>query len=225
MKKGMMNLVKALLPFYFFTFSPLSASAQSDWVGQWSVIPHVGINSSNMSGQEVYFLSLYENGSQSVGVVNNAVVEPSRKIGFVAGAEVEYRYMQPLSTAVGVWYSREGFRYKDVGDDAHTNVDLLNFSAVENFYVADGLAIKAGLQLGCLLGVKYYYDSYTEDAGNSYKKLNLSIPVGLSYEYRNVVLDARYNIGLTNLCDINLVTEKWRTNSFWLTLGYRFTLN
>ena len=191
--------------------APLAALAQSQETGRWSVTPRVGINSSNMSGQDVY-------------VDFNGLVKPKRKIGFVAGAEVEYRYMQPLSTALGVWYSREGFRYKDIGDDAHTHLDLLNFSAVENFYVADGLAIKAGLQLGYLLNVKSVVDGHSEDIGNSFKKLNVSIPIGLSYEYRNVVLDARYNIGLTNLCDVELLDEKWRANSLWLTAGYRFCL-
>ena len=191
--------------------APLAALAQSQETGRWSVTPRVGINSSNMSGQDVY-------------VDFNGLVKPKRQIGFVAGALVEYRYMKPLSTAVGVWYSREGFRYKDIGDDAHTNLDLLNFSAVENFYIADGLAIKAGLQLGYLLNVKSVVDGRSEDIGNSFKKLNVSIPIGLSYEYRNVVLDARYNIGLTNLCDVELLDEKWRANSLWLTAGYRFCL-
>ena len=189
--------------------APLAALAQSQETGRWSVTPRVGINSSNMSGQDVY-------------VDFNRLVKPKRKIGFVAGAEVEYRYMQPLSTALGVWYSREGFRYTESDGDAHTNLDFLNFSAVENFYVADGLAIKAGLQLGYLLNVKSVVDGHSEDIGNSFKKLNLSIPVGLSYEYRSVVLDLRYNIGLTNLCDIELLDETWRTNSLWLTAGYRF---
>ena len=189
--------------------APLAALAQSQETGRWSVTPRVGINSSNMSGQDVY-------------VDFNRLVKPKRKIGFVAGAEVEYRYMQPLSTALGVWYSGEGFRYTEIDGDAHTNLDFLNFSAVENLYVADGLAIKAGLQFGYLLNVKSVVDGHSEDIGNSFKKLNLSIPVGLSYEYRSVVLDLRYNIGLTNLCDVELLDETWRTNSLWLTAGYRF---
>lgn len=191
--------------------APLAALAQSQETGRWSVTPRVGINSSTMSGQDVY-------------VDFNGLVKPKRKIGFVAGAEVEYRYMKPLSTAVGVWYSREGFRYTEIDGDAHTNLDFLNFSAVENFYIADGLAIKVGLQLGYLLNVKSVVDGHSEDIGNSFKKLNVSIPIGLSYEYRNVVLDARYNIGLTNLCDVELLDEKWRANSLWLTAGYRFCL-
>ena len=189
--------------------APLAALAQSQETGRWSVTPRVGINSSTMSGQDVY-------------VDFNRLVKPKRQIGFVAGAEVEYRYMKPLSTAVGVWYSGEGFRYTEIDGDAHTNLDFLNFSALENFYIADGLAIKAGLQLGYLLNVKSVVDGRSEDIGNSFKKLNVSIPIGLSYEYRNVVLDARYNIGLTNLCDIELLDETWRTNSLWLTAGYRF---
>lgn len=38
-------------------------------------------------------------------------------------------------------------------------------------------------------------NDYKEDI--DMKKIDFSIPVGLSYEYMNVVVDARYNIGLS----------------------------
>jgi hypothetical protein len=203
--------MRKMMMFVLLMMVVSGAQAQTESVGKWSVTPFVGINSSNMSGQDLY-------------VDFNRLVKPRRQIGFVVGAEVEYRYMQPLSTALGVWYSGEGFRYTEIEGDTHTNLDFLNFSAVENFYVADGLAIKAGLQLGYMFNVKSVVDGHSEDIDNSFKKLNVSIPIGLSYEYRNVVFDLRYNIGLANLCDLSLLDEKWRTNSLWLTAGYRFCL-
>ena len=50
--------------------------------------------------------------------------------------------------------------------------------------------------------------------------VNFSIPVGISYEYANVCLDARYNIGVSH------VWKDGDTNSqvFQLTLGYKFKL-
>ncbi len=35
----------------------------------------------------------------------------------------------------------------------------------------------------------------------AFKSLDLSVPVGISYEYMNVCLDARYNIGVTKVAD------------------------
>jgi hypothetical protein len=50
-------------------------------------------------------------------------------------------------------------------------------------------------------------------------KFMLSVPVGLSYEYNRVVLDARYNIGIT---DLFKGEGKMRNNVIQLTLGYKF---
>ena len=49
------------------------------------------------------------------------------------------------------------------------------------------------------------------------KGFALSIPVGLSYEFSNVVLDARYNLGLTKA----IKDADSKHSYFTITLGYR----
>ncbi len=46
--------------------------------------------------------------------------------------------------------------------------------------------------------------------------------VGLSYEYQNVVLDARYNWGLTKIYDVDKLDSK--NSVFQITLGYKFEI-
>ena len=58
-----------------------------------------------------------------------------------------------------------------------------------------------------------------DNVKSAYKKVALSIPIGISYEYMNVVLDARYNVGLTKA---NEFGSKDRT--FLFTVGYKFDL-
>ena len=62
-------------------------------------------------------------------------------------------------------------------------------------------------------GVKYW-----DNPDFKAKKVNLSLPLGLSYEYKNLSLDLRYNLGLTNVWDYVNSTEKNRT--IMITLGY-----
>ena len=50
-------------------------------------------------------------------------------------------------------------------------------------------------------------------------KFDLSIPVGLSYEYNRVTLDARYNIGLTKL--YSGIDDSSRNSVITVTLGYK----
>ncbi|MBW4871174.1 PorT family protein [Prevotella buccae] len=58
-----------------------------------------------------------------------------------------------------------------------------------------------------------------DNVKSAYKKVALSIPIGISYEYMNVVLEARYNVGLTKA---NEFGSKDRT--FLFTVGYKFDL-
>lgn len=58
---------------------------------------------------------------------------------------------------------------------------------------------------------------YTDTDGM--KKLDLSIPIGLSYEFSNIVLDARYNLGLTKIVE----HVKAKNSVFMLTLGYKIS--
>jgi hypothetical protein len=60
-----------------------------------------------------------------------------------------------------------------------------------------------------------------KDIGYEPKAFNLSIPVGLSYEYQSFVLDARYNIGVTKLVKD---ADQGRNSTFSITIGYKFAL-
>ena len=55
------------------------------------------------------------------------------------------------------------------------------------------------------------------------KTVDFGIPVGLSYEYKNVVLDARYYFGLTKI-DKTENHEDCHNRYLSFTLGYRFHL-
>jgi hypothetical protein len=109
------------------------------------------------------------------------------------------------------------------------------------YYVIPGLAIKAGIQPGFLVRAKNKYDYenggiaiHTDaDIKDACNKVDLSIPVGISYEYKSFVLDARYNIGLTKVYkDIDadaaelfgISNKTCRNSVFQITLGYKFAL-
>ena len=52
-------------------------------------------------------------------------------------------------------------------------------------------------------------------------KFDLSIPVGVSYEYKNIVLDARYNWGLVKVVNVG---DAFYNRCFMLSLGYKLEL-
>ena len=141
------------------------------------------------------------------------------RIGFVAGLEGEYYAADWFGLAVGLNYAQQGFKFEGEDYKETTKLDYLNVPIVGNFYVAKGLALKTGFQFGFLMNAKL--DS--QDIKDLCNKVNFAIPIGVSYEIENVVLDLRYNLGLnkTNKADNG---NKARTDLIQITLGYKFNL-
>lgn len=134
------------------------------------------------------------------------------KVGIVAGANLEYPVTAALSFSGGLLYSMQGTKIKDA-DDA-TKMDYLNIPILAQYKIADGFKIKAGVQPGFLMSAKIG----SEDIKDQCEKFDFSIPMGISYEFSDFVIDARYNLGLTKT---NKEGDKSIKNSvFMLTLGY-----
>ena len=65
--------------------------------------------------------------------------------------------------------------------------------------------------------------SYSTDMSDVCKSVDFGFPLGLSYEYKNIVLDARYFFGLTKI-DKTDNPDSARNQYLSITLGYKFNL-
>ena len=88
-----------------------------------------------------------------------------------------------------------------------------------NFYVAKGFALKIGLQPGILVNAK----AESVDNKDAFESFNLSMPIGLSYEFKNgITLDLRGTPGLTAINKNSSSDYKLRSDCSTLTIGYKF---
>ena len=197
MKKLMMIAVMVIVA--------MTASAQNTLRdnGTFTLQPKVGIGIGRLSGEWTTLSG----------------IDDKLRIGFVVGVEGEYYANTWLGIAAGVNYAQQGWKFEGLGVDETTKLDYLNIPLTADFYVAKGLALKTGVQFGFLMNAKID-DADIKDAC---EKFNLSIPIGVSYEISNFVLDLRYNIGLnkTNKADNG---NKARSDLFQITVGYKFAL-
>lgn len=206
--------------------------------GSFSLIPRLGVNFANMTNDEVV-----------VDLMQQEHTLKSRiKPGLMVGFDAEYQATNDLFMSLGLQYSRQGSRFPDFErkdgefvegySDWHTDLDYLNVPLLFGYRIAKGFSVKAGLQLGLLLGGKEkmsytditILDGGTRKQGNAvpretdvkdvYKSVDLSIPFALSYEFENVILDARYNFGLSRIHQLDVV--KSRNSVIQLSVGYRF---
>ena len=197
----------------------LTANAQNE-VGQLTLQPKVGVNLANITSLKA--------GNESSNM----------KADFAVGLEAEYGFAENISIAAGLLYSMQGCdfgEYKVEGfgqtagwDKNQVNLGYLNIPIVVNYYLAKGFAIKAGVQPGFLLSAKQKVDgigntpSENTDIKDGYKSFDLSIPLGLSYEYEKAVFDLRYNLGVTKLNKEG--DESCKNSVIQFTVGYKFDL-
>lgn len=145
------------------------------------------------------------------------------RIGLAAGVEAEYQATDIFSVSAGLIYSMQGNKAKEEGVTLTTKLDYINIPILANVYVTKGLAVKLGVQPAFNVSDKQKLSGgkasvEAEDVGA--ESFDFSIPVGLSYEYNNVVFDARYNFGVTNIAD----GGDSKNSVFQFTLGYKFAL-
>lgn len=196
----------------------LTAFAQSK-EGTFNILPKAGINITTLSNKD------------------NAEV----KVGITAGAEVEYLMTRQLSLSAGALFSMQGaksttvFREVDNTTKEIREVDIkntmefdyINVPILANYYIIEGLAVKLGIQPGFNIIAKRKRTDGVEkesknlsDLGVDVRKVDFSIPIGISYELNDFVVDARFNLGLTEVAD--LVKSKNRV--FQITFGYQIDL-
>lgn len=179
-----------------------AATFAQNEVGQLTIQPKVGVNIANITD------------------VNDA--DP--RIGLAAGAEFEYGITDNIGLSAGVLYSMQGAKASEESVDYTLKLDYLNVPILANFYVAKGLALKLGVQPGFKLSSKVKGEASGVTAEleveDGVKSVDLSIPVGLSYQYQNIVFDARYNWGVTKIVD----DADSKHSVFQITVGYKFSL-
>ena len=145
------------------------------------------------------------------------------RIGLVAGAELEYQLSDIFSISGGALYSQQGCEWSEDGSTRTNKLDYINIPILANVYVVKNLAVKVGLQPAFNVNSKQKAskgDASAQEALDGTKTFDCSIPVGLSYEYKNFVIDGRYNFGLTK---INKHADS-KNSVFQITLGYKFDI-
>ena len=189
--------MKKLMILAVMMVATLTASAQQK-VGTWSITPTGTFNLATIVGDNTDDMSM--------------------KVGLGAGADAMYQLSSLVGLSGGLYYSMQGANGKG---DVKYNVDELLIPLMANFYVYPNLALKVGLQPGFIVDAKVKSDKVEVDSSDSFQSVEISLPLGISYEYSNFVFGARYNLGLSK---INKGNGSQRNSVLMFSLGYKIPL-
>lgn len=217
----------------------ITASAQYE-PGTFSVQPRLGFTVSTITN------------INSVQLEPGVTLDTQPIGGLFIGADMDYQLSELVSLSAGLNWAMSGCGWEDYDkkengltyelQNPRIQTAYLNIPVTANFYVWKGLALRTGIQMGFLTtanlmetvvvsgnengrNVKMTTDA-DESVKNQFDKFEISIPVGVSYEFNNhLVLDARYNIGISKVNKDTAPGEKdSRNGSFTITIGYKIKL-
>lgn len=179
--------------------------------GTTTIYPRVGFNLSKFSGDKIY------TGINTFDGVAGTI--PARyKVGFTVGAEAQHQFSNALAGSIGLLYSQQGTAFKKTSDIE------FDFKMKENNLIVPVMLVattKYNIDLKLGLQPEFRVSKAFDKVLN---KVSLSIPVGISYEYRNVALDLRYNIGVSHVYKEQSSYDASRGQTVMLTLGYGIDL-
>lgn len=235
--------------FAAISLSTMTAAAQNK-VGEFSLKPMIGINVSDLSSDEEVNYKTKVGFTEGLEAEYGVTPWLGVSLGAIysqQGAKYEASLGQ-----LGVNEEGRKVAVI-IGLKGKLKADYINMPLLANFYVWKGLSVKTGLQVGFLVNDKMSVNGavagFTEipadqliqedlsissatstslstfsfEESDICKSVVFGIPVGLSYEYKNITLDARYYFGLTRMDDAEDDAPA-RNRCISITVGYKFRL-
>ena len=172
----------------------------------------------------------------------------SAGVGYMQFGASDYSEKQTLGSITNYELQKSYLLYVIEKNSMKYTLDYLTVPIMIGFHPYRGLSLRAGVQIGACVRTYakgYMYvatmanpkeeDSnpsimtglsgleYDGDFDSGINKLDIGIPVSMSYEFGNVVLDARYVFGLLNVNKEDMGGHM-RNSAFSVTVGYKFTV-
>ena len=235
--------------FTAISLSTMTAAAQNK-VGEFSLKPMIGINVSDLSSDEEVNYKTKVGFTEGLEAEYGVTPWLGVSLGAIysqQGAKYEASLGQ-----LGVNEEGRKVAVI-IGLKGKLKADYINMPLLANFYVWKGLSVKTGLQVGFLVNDKMSgngavagfteipadqliqedlsissatstsLSTFSFEESDICKSVVFGIPVGLSYEYKGITLDARYYFGLTRMDDVEDDAPA-RNRCLSITLGYKFKL-
>lgn len=154
----------------------------------------------------------------NVSKLNTDDVESSSITAFHGGAFSLFKF-----TVIGIQpellFSQQGTTIDDVNlGTGDLKMSYMTVPVMFKFYFPGGFNIQAGPQFGFLNSAEFNGRDYE----GSFKSSDVTANVGLAWDAPfGLVLDARYNIGLSDVSEDDSQFGKVKGNTFQFSLGYK----
>lgn len=140
------------------------------------------------------------------------------RTSFHLGVTAEIEMSDTFSIQPELLYSGQGYT---ADGDVTGKVDYINLPVMAKFYVADGISLEAGPQIGFLASAKADVDGESTDIKDSLKSTDFALNLGAGYKLDSGLnFGLRYSMGLTDVPDGD--SDGFKHSVLQLSVGYNF---
>jgi hypothetical protein len=131
----------------------------------------------------------------------SSTVDTKAKSDFSGGFLASIPLFSSCTLQPEVMYSGQGTSVNAVGETAKLNFDYINVPVLFKYQHTSGVFVETGPQIGFLISAKEKADGQSMDVKSSFQSTDFSWAFGLGYKipHMGLGIDARYNLGLTNI--------------------------
>lgn len=143
------------------------------------------------------------------------------RVRFHAGGLAHIHISPHFALQPELMFSAQGRQETINGVKFKTNLSYINMPVLAQYMTGSGFRLQTGPQIGVLVDAETGIDGSEVNVDGNYDRFDLSWAVGASYLTKTGLgFDARYNVGLNNINDVNNVRMK---NRVWqIGLFYQF---
>jgi len=134
---------------------------------------------------------------------------------FNFGVVSEIPVSEKFSFQPELMYSGQGYSF----NDNTIELSYLNIPLMGKYYLTKGLSVEAGPQIGFLLAAK----NEKTNVKDSFNTFDFGVNFGLGYKLDNGLnFGVRYNLGLTDINNVDNASAKNKNSVFQVSVGYFF---
>ena len=190
----------------------------------------------NVDAQEVKFGA--KAGLNLASISGDDTGDLDGRTSFHVGGVVEIVISEKFSVQPELLYSAQGAKstFEDSFEKEETTIklDYINIPIMAKYYVTEGFSVEAGPQIGFLISSEAEYDytdkedpefneSGTEDLKDEIKSTDFGLNLGLGYKMDSGLnFGARYNLGLSDLWDVDNGGIKNQNSVIQVSVGFMF---
>jgi|SRR5690554_2516367 len=141
------------------------------------------------------------------------------KSGFHIGGLAEISFSEKFALQPELLYSSEVYEFGSILTSVDVKASYIRLPILAKYYIIDKLSAEAGPSFGTLMSAKVK----DEDVKDGFSSFDTAIALGASYHLdMGLFFSLRYNLGLTNINDVEGSNVKNQGNTFHVSAGYFF---